>query len=196
MTKLAKRIFHSPLLRDDLSACCTRMHVDSKLIKRSVPTRWNSIAEMIESALHLRSALDRLVEMDWHNTVAKTCLQKLKILQKEWEILSQLTVIFSVYYFITFILLFVVTFLPSLSYCCIQKTCQNTNKHKISTETCEDCISRNTCSNLLIFFATNLLRSSAGPVTLFSCYFFTFPVVTNSASKSISHSLCSQLLKI
>ena len=76
------------------------------------------------------------------------------------------------------------------------KITYNNNKHKISTETCEDCISRNTCSNLLIFFATDLLRSSAGPETLFSCYFFTFPVITNSASKSISHSLCSQLLKI
>ena len=96
MTKLAKRIFHSPLLREDLSMCCTRMKVEPKLIQRSVPTRWNSVDEMIESALHLRSALDRLVEMDRHNTVAKTRLRKLKIMAKEWEVLSQLTQIISV----------------------------------------------------------------------------------------------------
>jgi hypothetical protein len=96
MTKLAKRVFHSPLLRDDLAACCIRVKVEPKLIKRSVPTRWNSVAEMIESALHLRPALDRLVEMDRHNMVAKTRLRKLKILQKEWEVLSQVTKILSV----------------------------------------------------------------------------------------------------
>ena len=96
MTKLAKRIFHSSLLREDLAACCLRVKVAAKLIKRSVPTRWNSVAEMIESALHLRTALDRLVEMDRHNTVAKTRLRKLKILTKEWEVLSQLTKILSV----------------------------------------------------------------------------------------------------
>ena len=96
MTKLAKRIFHSPLLREDLSICCTHVKVEPKLIKRSVPTRWNLVAEMIESALHLQAALDRLVEMDRHNTVAKTHLRKLKILTKEWEVLSQLTEILSV----------------------------------------------------------------------------------------------------
>ena len=61
-----------------------------------------------------------------------------------------------------------------INYCCFQKTCHNTNKHKISTETCEDCISRNTCLNLLIFFANDFLRPSAGPKTLFLCYFLHF----------------------
>ena len=64
-------------------------------MKRSVPTHWNSVAEMIESALHLRTPLDWLVEMDRHNMVAKTRLRKLKILAKEWEVLSQLTKILS-----------------------------------------------------------------------------------------------------
>ena len=96
MTKLAKCIFHNALLRDDLAACCIQVKVEPRLIKCSVPTCWNSVAEMIESVLHLRAALDHLVEMDWHNTVAKTHLQKLKILQKEWDVLSQLTKILSV----------------------------------------------------------------------------------------------------
>ena len=96
MTKLAKRIFHSSLLREDLAASCIRTKVKPRLIKRSVPTRWNSVTKMIESALHLRSALDRLVEMDRHNTVAKTRLRVLKIFPKEWEVLSQLTKILSV----------------------------------------------------------------------------------------------------
>ena len=91
MTKLAKWVFYNSLLRQDLAACCAHVKVESKLIKKSVTTRWNSVAEMIELALHLQAALDQLVEMDRHNTVAKTRLQKLKILMPEWEVLSQLT---------------------------------------------------------------------------------------------------------
>ena len=51
---------------------------------------------MIESVLYLRMPLDRLVEIDRHNTVAKTHLRKLKILSKEWDVLSQLTKVLSV----------------------------------------------------------------------------------------------------
>jgi hypothetical protein len=51
---------------------------------------------MIESALYLRVPLDKLVEMERHNTIAKTRLRKLKILEKEWDILSQLTKVLSV----------------------------------------------------------------------------------------------------
>ena len=96
MTKLAKQIFHSSLLREDLAASCACIRIEPKLIKRSVPTQWNSVAKMIESALHLQAMLDWLVEMDQHNTVAKTRLRKLKILMKEWEVLSQLMKILSV----------------------------------------------------------------------------------------------------
>jgi hypothetical protein len=52
---------------------------------------------MIGSALYLCIPLDKLVEMDWHNTVAKTHLRKLKILAKEWDILSQLIKVLSVW---------------------------------------------------------------------------------------------------
>ena len=52
--------------------------------------------EMIKSVLYLCVPLDRLIEMDWHNTVVKTHLQKLKILPKEWEVLSQLMKVLSV----------------------------------------------------------------------------------------------------
>lgn len=100
-----KHIFHNSILRDDLAAWCTRAKLEPKLIKRSVPMQWNSVAEMIESVLYLRIPLDRLVEMDRHNTVAKTRLRKLKILPKEWDILSQLTKVLLVSILLHFALL-------------------------------------------------------------------------------------------
>jgi hypothetical protein len=51
---------------------------------------------MIESALYLRVPLDKLVEMDRHNTIAKTRLRNLKISAKEWDMLSQTTKVLSV----------------------------------------------------------------------------------------------------
>jgi hypothetical protein len=52
---------------------------------------------MVESALYLRVPLDKLVEMDWHNTgTEKTRLRQLKVLGKKWDILSQLTKVLSV----------------------------------------------------------------------------------------------------
>ena len=74
ITKLAKRIFHSSLLRDDLASCCTRSKIEPKLIKRSVPTWWNSIAEMLNSALDICGSLEKLVNLEHHNQVAKTSL--------------------------------------------------------------------------------------------------------------------------
>ena len=51
---------------------------------------------MINSAIYLRPALDKLVKMDHHNNVAKTRLRHLKLMKQEWEILSQLQPILSV----------------------------------------------------------------------------------------------------
>ena len=53
---------------------------------------------MIDSVLYLRALLDRLIELDQHNTVAKMRLRKLKILAKEWDILSQLSKVLLVRY--------------------------------------------------------------------------------------------------
>lgn len=90
ITQLTKRIFHSPVLREDLNALCIKHKVPSKQVVRSVPTRWNSVAEMVKRALELRKALDKLVDMDRHNAVAKTRLRRFKLQPDEWELLVQL----------------------------------------------------------------------------------------------------------
>jgi hypothetical protein len=93
---LAKQIFHSPVLREDLVNCCIKSKVEPKQIKRSVPTRWNSVAEMLNSALDIRPGLEKLVELDRHNIVSKTKLQQYKLTPDEWKLLTQLQPILSV----------------------------------------------------------------------------------------------------
>lgn len=45
---------------------------------------------MVKRALELRKALDKLVDMDRHNAVAKTRLRRFKLQPDEWELLVQL----------------------------------------------------------------------------------------------------------
>jgi len=90
IARLAKWVFHSPILRDDLVICCEKSKLEPKQIKHSVPTRWNSVAEMINSVIYLRPALDKLVEMECHNAVSKTRLRHLKLTKQEWDIMTRL----------------------------------------------------------------------------------------------------------
>ena len=51
---------------------------------------------MLNSALNLRPALDKLVDLDRHNQVAKSRLQRLKLTADEWKLLTQLRPVLSV----------------------------------------------------------------------------------------------------
>ena len=90
ISKLATRIAHSPLMTDDLAECCKKAGIASKTIKRPVPTRWNSVAEMLWSAIQLCTPLNKLVLIDWHNTNAKSRIKKFKLKKEEWDLLMQL----------------------------------------------------------------------------------------------------------
>lgn len=78
------------MMSEDLAECCKKTDVAPKTIKRSVPTRWNSVAEMLRSAIHLHPALDKLVLLDRHNTNVKSRLKQYKLKKDEWDVLSQL----------------------------------------------------------------------------------------------------------
>ena len=88
-------------------------------------------------------------------------------------------------------------FMGLTTYCCLQKTCQNTNKHKIGTtrKICESHISRTNSSIVSISFVFDLPISTAGPGAFSFYNLFTYPLFTKSASKFISCSLCSRFLK-
>ena len=70
--------------------CCVRAKIETKQIRRSVPTRWNSVADMLNSALDIRPAPEKLVDLDRHNQVAKTRLRRFKLTLEEWKILTEL----------------------------------------------------------------------------------------------------------
>ncbi|TDL14850.1 hypothetical protein BD410DRAFT_733533 [Rickenella mellea] len=88
---LAKRVFHSPLLRDDMKKLCVKFKIDYVVLMRAVPTRWNSVAMALKRALVLQPAIDKLVTMDQHNTSRGPKLKKYQLSKNEWDILKQLS---------------------------------------------------------------------------------------------------------
>lgn len=59
-------------------------------MKRDVPTRWNSTAELVERASTLRPALDRLVLMVEFNKPCGVNLSQYRLSSQEWDLLIAL----------------------------------------------------------------------------------------------------------
>jgi hypothetical protein len=51
---------------------------------------------MLNSALDIRSGLEKVVDLERHNQVAKTSLRRHKLSANEWKLLTQLRPILSV----------------------------------------------------------------------------------------------------
>ena len=99
LTKLAKRIFHSPVLHEDLAESCAKARIEPKNVVQSVPTRWNSVVETLRRSLYLRAALEKLIAIERHNTAKSARLKHFKLKKEEWELLTQLEPILSVNFF-------------------------------------------------------------------------------------------------
>ncbi len=93
---LMKKIFHSPVLREDLDALCRKHNIKPRGPIRSIPTRWNSVAMTSRRAIDLRPALDALTSKAAHNTSRGPRLLRFKLSAEEWEILEQLESILAV----------------------------------------------------------------------------------------------------
>ena len=93
---LVKRIFHSPVLTDDLADLCHAKGIKAKKVVRCVPTRWNSVTMMLKRAVYLRKALDKLVVQPRHNTSRSAQLERFKLSNAEWDVLLQLLPILEV----------------------------------------------------------------------------------------------------
>ncbi|THH15827.1 hypothetical protein EUX98_g9402 [Antrodiella citrinella] len=90
LTQLAKRIFHSPAIREDLRMACELCQIKPKQMIRFVATRWNSVSQAISRALYLRPALDTLLALPKYDKNNKKSLRRFKPSPEEWIVLEQL----------------------------------------------------------------------------------------------------------
>ena len=96
LVELAKKVFHSPNLRDELRLCCEKVGIKPKQLKRSVATRWNTLAEVIERALYLRPAIDKFVLLSKFEKMGQRGPRRYQLSPSEWDILIQLEDMLSV----------------------------------------------------------------------------------------------------
>jgi hypothetical protein len=97
-------VFNSPTIREELAALC-RNHTDDNgnltplpesVLIRPVPTRWNSVAEMLSRALMLQPVLTTLCERAQFNKRDGVRLRRFVLEDEEWALLRQLEPILGV----------------------------------------------------------------------------------------------------
>jgi hypothetical protein len=64
--------------------------IKEQVLLRSVPTQWNSVAEMLGHALTLCSVLPGLCDLKQFNKHGGVCLRRFMLEDQEWELLEQL----------------------------------------------------------------------------------------------------------
>lgn len=77
-------------------------NLEEQILLRSVPTRWNSVAEMLGRALLLRKALTDLCDMNQFNKRGGVRLRRFTIDDEEWVLLTQLHSVLDVSYLLLF----------------------------------------------------------------------------------------------
>ncbi|KAL1945891.1 hypothetical protein VTO73DRAFT_1893 [Trametes versicolor] len=91
VTKLSKKVWNSPPVR---AALATLTHdapdIHSEVLVRSVATRWNTVAAVIERALELQEVLGDLCDMAQFNKPRGVRLRRFILTDDDWMLLDQL----------------------------------------------------------------------------------------------------------
>jgi hypothetical protein len=92
ITNLSKKVFHNPTIRHELANLCVANvpPLKEQVLLRSVPTRWNSVAEMIGRALVLKPVLFELCDKGEFNKRDGARLRRFIIQDDEWCLLEEL----------------------------------------------------------------------------------------------------------
>lgn len=88
--KLSNKVWNSPLVRAELSRLAADADLNSEVLVRSVKTRWNTVAEVLERALEMKEVLSDLCDMVQFNKAGGVRLRRFMLSEDEWEILAQL----------------------------------------------------------------------------------------------------------
>jgi hypothetical protein len=90
ITNLSKKVFHSPAIREELAKLCADNGLHEQVLLRSVPTRWNSVSEMLGRALTLQPVIPALCELTQFNKRDGVRLRRFRLEKDEWSLLRQL----------------------------------------------------------------------------------------------------------
>lgn len=97
--KIGRRVFNTQQMQEELADQCELAHIKPQKMIRAVATRWNSMHPVLERALALRPALDRLVQLPQFNKVPKRKMRKFLLSPGEWNILEHLEKVLQVRFY-------------------------------------------------------------------------------------------------
>lgn len=88
--KLSRKVWNSPTIRAELANLAANAHLNSKVLIRSVKTRWNTVTEVLGRALEMRAVLMDLCHMVQFNKARGVRLRQFVLSNEEWVVLQQL----------------------------------------------------------------------------------------------------------
>ena len=90
--RLSTKVWHSPLVREELAQLAGDAGINSETLVRAVKTRWNTVTEVFDRALDMRELLEALCNNPRFNKTKDRGLRLRRFLlsDEEWTIIEEL----------------------------------------------------------------------------------------------------------
>ncbi|OJT11245.1 hypothetical protein TRAPUB_12245 [Trametes pubescens] len=87
---LSRKVWNSPLIREELSTRAAAQGLGSEVLIRAVRTRWNTVTEVLKRAKQMKEVLGDLCDMHQFNKKTGPRLRRFILLDSEWDTLDEL----------------------------------------------------------------------------------------------------------
>ncbi|RPD53479.1 hypothetical protein L226DRAFT_466841, partial [Lentinus tigrinus ALCF2SS1-7] len=88
--KLSVKVWHNPVIREELSKLAGGADLNASVLVRSVKTRWNTVTHVLERALEMQDVLDTLCNMAQFNRRTGARLRRFNLSEDEWKLVDEL----------------------------------------------------------------------------------------------------------
>lgn len=94
--KLSLKVWNSPTVRAELETLAVDSKLACKVLVRSVKTRWNTVVEVLNRAVTMKSVLGELCDKAQFNKPRGIRLQRYVLTEEEWLVIEQLRLLLDV----------------------------------------------------------------------------------------------------
>ena len=88
--KLSTKVWNNVTVRAELARLAKDAELNSEVLVRSVKTRWNTVADVLERAIDMQEVLEELCDMAQFNKKTGVRLRRFLVADEEWIILDEL----------------------------------------------------------------------------------------------------------
>ena len=90
--RLSTKVWHSPQVREELAQLAGDNDLNSETLVRAVRTRWNTVTDVLQRALEMRTVLTTLCKNPQFNKTKDRGMRLRRFLldDEEWKVISEL----------------------------------------------------------------------------------------------------------